>query len=304
MVRDRDDDRRSSMRHRLLAALLGSLLGAAAPAGAADPEAALRLAERVAPGGLLIGRAAPGSQVSVDGRAVRVSADGRFVFGVGRDAAGQVEVEVRPPAGDTVSKSVGIEKRDYQIQRIDGLPPRQVEPNADDRTRIEADWIMLSKAKSEDSAGLAFAGAAAWPVLGPISGVFGSQRILNGKAKSPHAGVDVAAPEGTPVGAMLEGVVTVAARDMYYTGGTVMVDHGHGIQSLYAHLASVDVTVGQTLQKGEQLGTIGATGRATGPHLHLSLYWFDTALDPALLLGAMPEHRPMPRPQQAAAGTQ
>jgi murein DD-endopeptidase MepM/ murein hydrolase activator NlpD len=292
------------MRSRLLAVILGSLLGMAAQASAADPAAALHLADHVMPGGVLIGQAAPGSRISVDQRAVRVSEDGRFVFGVGRDAEGSVEVTVQPPSGEAIRRSIRIEKRDYPIQRIDGLPPRKVEPNADDQARIEADWIMLDKAKKADSAALAFADAAAWPVIGPISGVFGSQRILNGKPKSPHRGVDVAAPEGTPVDAMLAGVVTVAALDMYFTGGTVMVDHGHGLQSLYAHLSSVDVEVGKMLRKGETLGRIGATGRATGPHLHLSLYWFDTALDPALLLGPMPQHRPMPRPQQAAAGSQ
>ncbi|MEZ5931423.1 MAG: M23 family metallopeptidase [Alphaproteobacteria bacterium] len=291
------------MRFRLLAALLVSLLGMAGPAGAAEPAAALRLADRVTPGGLLFGQAAPGSRVEIDGRSVRVSDDGRFVFGVGRDARGVVEVTVRAAAGDAVSKTVTVDKRDYQIQRIDGLPPRKVEPNPDDQARIEADWVMLSKAKAADSAGLAFADAAAWPVIGPISGVFGSQRILNGVPKSPHRGVDVAAPEGTPVDAMLDGVVTVAAKDMYYTGGTVMVDHGHGVQSLYAHLSSVDVAVGQELRKGDPLGKVGATGRATGPHLHLSLYWFETALDPALLLGPMPAHRPVPRPRQAAVGS-
>lgn len=292
------------MRPWLLAITLGSLLGFGAPSHAADPTATIRLADRVMPGGLLIGQAEPGSRISADDRIIRVSDDGRFVFGVGRDAEGVVEVKIQSPGGETITRAVTIGKRDYKIQRIDGLPARKVEPNKDDQAKIEADWVMLNEAKQADSENLAFADAAVWPVLGPISGVFGSQRILNGKPKSPHRGVDVAAATGTPVNTMLSGVVTVAAEDMYYTGGTVMVDHGHGVQSLYAHLSSVDVTVGQQLSRGEQLGEIGATGRATGPHLHLSLYWFKTALDPALLLGPMPKHRPVAKPHQAAAGIQ
>lgn len=240
------------------------------------------------PGGILIGKAPSGSDVRVDGQTIRISDDGRFVFGAGRDAEGMIEVKIDLPEGGRVSRSVSIDKRDYQVQRIDGLPARKVEPNKDDQAKIEADWIMLDKAKKTDSAYLAFAEQAVWPAKGIISGVFGSQRILNGKPKSPHRGVDVAAPEGTPVATMMDGVVTVAAEDMHYTGGTVMVDHGHGIQSIYAHLSAVDVVVGQELAKGDRLGAIGATGRATGPHLHFGLYWFKTALDPALLLGPMP----------------
>ncbi|MGI9500714.1 MAG: peptidoglycan DD-metalloendopeptidase family protein [Geminicoccaceae bacterium] len=286
-----------SMRPRFAPLFLAAVFGFGAHVGIERPAAAVSLDDHATPGGMIIGTAPPGSQVSVDGRLVRISDDGRFVFGVGRNGEGQVSVVVDPPKGEKITRTVVIDKRGYDIQRIDGLPARKVEPNKDDQARIETDWVMLNEAKATDSAILAFAEGAVWPVTGRISGVFGSQRILNGKPKSPHRGVDVAAPVGTPVGAMMDGVVTVAATDMYYTGGTVMVDHGHGIQSLYAHLSAVDVKVGQQLDKGQQLGLIGATGRATGPHLHFSLYWFKTALDPALILD------PMPEPQKAA-GTQ
>jgi len=252
-------------------------------------EEAFKLDDRVQAGGILLGAAPVDSEVKVDGKPVRLTEDGRFVFGVGRDAKGSVKVTVTRSDGERLEKEIQIEKRDYRIQRIDGLPIRKVEPNKEDQTKIEADWVLLNKVKGADSAIDAFADEAVWPVLGPISGVFGSQRILNGKPKSPHRGVDVASPEGTPVGTMLDGIVTVASPDMYFTGGTVMVDHGHGIQSLYAHLSTIDVEIGDELSKGEQVGRIGATGRATGPHLHLSLYWFKTALDPALLLGPMPK---------------
>ena len=277
------------MRPWLFACFLTAIVIPGADAFADDPAVMVALEEHVTPGGLVIGEAPRGSKVSVDGRAIRLGDDGRFVFGVGRDAEGEVQVVIESPGGDAITRTVAIDKRDYEIQRIDGLPARKVEPNKDDQAKIEADWVMLNGAKATDSPLAAFADGAVWPVTGIVSGVFGSQRVLNGKPKSPHRGVDVAAPEGTPVSAMMAGTVTVAADDMYYTGGTVMVDHGHGVQSLYAHLSAVDVEVGRHLAKGERLGRIGATGRATGPHLHLSLYWFRTALDAALVLGPMPE---------------
>ena len=126
-------------------------------------------------------------------------------------------------------------------------------------------------------------------MVGPISGVYGSQRVLNGEPRAPHRGVDIAAPAGTPVGAMADGVVSLAAPDMYFTGNTVMIDHGYGLHSVYAHLSRLLVKVGQTVRKGQPVGRVGATGRATGPHLHWGVYWFDRALDPALLVGPMPQ---------------
>lgn len=269
------------MRYWLGVFMLLTLFG---PATAAE----IRLDDRLKPGGLMIGEAPPGSKVLVDGRKLRLADDGTFVFGIGRNAQGAVLVVVELPDGRHVEREITIEHRDYDIQRIDGLPPRKVEPNKEDQVRIEADWMVLNEAKAMDREATDFAGKAVWPAIGPISGVFGSQRVLNGKPKSPHRGVDVAAPKGEPVNAMLAGVVTVAEPDMYYTGGTVMIDHGHGVKSLYAHLSEVSVEVGQRLNSGDMLGRIGATGRVTGPHLHLSLYWFKAALDPALVLGPMP----------------
>lgn len=248
----------------------------------------VRLQETVKPGGLVIGTAPRGSIVRVDGRKVRLSPDGSFLLGAGRNAKGSIQVAIDIPDGNRITRNIKVLARSYDVQRIDGLPSRKVTPNEEDQARIAVDHTALVKAKKIDSDELGFSKSAIWPTIGPISGVFGSQRILNGKPKSPHRGVDVAAPTGTPINAMLEGVVTVADKDMYYTGGTVMIDHGHGLQSLYAHLSEVSVNVGQRLEQGEPLGKIGATGRVTGPHLHLGLYWFKTALDPTLLLGPMP----------------
>jgi murein DD-endopeptidase MepM/ murein hydrolase activator NlpD len=228
--------------------------------------------------------------VRLDDRELRVTADGRFVLGFGRDAPGFAELEARLPDGRILRRTLAVAARDYDVQRVDGLPPSQVTPRtAEQIAKIEADAHLLDEARRRNSTLLGFAEPVAWPVTGRISGVYGSQRILNGEPRSPHKGVDVVAPAGTPVGAMASGIVSLAESNMYFTGGTVMIDHGHGVHSIYAHLAEVKVAVGQEVGRGEVLGTVGATGRATGPHLHWGVYWFGEAIDPAMLVGPMPD---------------
>ena len=273
---------------RLLRASLVLVCGLGAWCGAQASE--LQLEGELVQGGLVRGQVAPGSAVYLEGRELRVSADGWFVFGFGRDAAQRAELVVRHADGREDRRTLDIGTRTYEVQRIDGLPPRQVTPSAEDLARIQADAELIEAAKARDSDGLGFTQEVAWPALGPISGIYGSQRILNGEPRAPHRGVDVAAPAGTPVAAMASGVVSLAEPDLYFTGGTVMLDHGHGLHSIYAHLQDVLVELGQQLAQGTPLGTIGATGRATGPHLHWGIYWFDQAVDPALLAGPIP-HR-------------
>ena len=257
--------------------------------GLAAQASELHLDGALVQGGLVHGQVAPGSAVWLDGRELRVSADGWFVFGFGRDAPERAALMVRQPDGREERRVLEVAGRTYDVQRIDGLPPRQVTPSDEDLARIEADAALIEAAQRRDTDGLGFTQKVAWPALGPISGVYGSQRILNGEPRAPHRGIDVAAPAGTPVGAMAGGVVSLAEPDMYFTGGTVMVDHGHGLHSIYVHLQDVLVEVGQDVAQGAILGTVGSTGRATGPHLHWGIYWFDQAVDPALLVGPMPE---------------
>jgi murein DD-endopeptidase MepM/ murein hydrolase activator NlpD len=264
------------------------VLGLSGWAGAPAAQE-LKLQGEPIQGGLLFGQAAPGSVVRLDERELRLTADGRFVLGFGRDAPGLAELEARLPDGRILRRTLAVAARDYDIQRIDGLPPAQVTPRTPHQiARIEADARLLDEARGRDSALLGFTEPVVWPVTGRISGVYGSQRILNGEPRAPHRGVDVAATPGTPVGAMASGVVSLAETGMYFTGGTVMIDHGHGVHSIYSHLAEVQVTPGQPIGQGEILGTVGATGRATGPHLHWGVYWFGEAVDPALLVGPMP----------------
>jgi murein DD-endopeptidase MepM/ murein hydrolase activator NlpD len=250
---------------------------------------ALQLEGELVQGGLVRGRIAPGSAVWLDGRELRVSGEGHFLFGFGRDARPRAELAVRYPDGHEDRRTLDVATRPYRVQRIDGLPPREVTPTEEDLARIRAEAKLIEAAKARDSDRLGFTQEAAWPALGPISGIYGSQRILNGEPRAPHRGVDVAAPAGTRVAAMASGIVSLARPDLYFTGGTVMIDHGHGLHSIYAHMQDVLVEVGQGVAQGAPLGTVGATGRATGPHLHWGVYWFDQAVDPALLVGPMPD---------------
>lgn len=281
MVTIVNGSRRERTMRRIAIVVAAWLLAGAA---GADPD----LVGAFVQGGLVRGQVAPDSAVWLDDRPLRITEDGRFVIGFGRDAPGSAELMIETPTGEKIRQHLQIAPQTYRIQRIDGLAPSKVTPSDTDLERIRADAALLDAARSRDTPGHGFTEPIAWPAIGPISGAYGSQRILNGEPRSPHRGVDVAAPAGTPVGAMASGRVSLAESDMYFTGGTVVLDHAHGLHSIYVHLDQVRVTVGQQLRQGQTLGTVGATGRATGPHLHWGIYWFDQALDPALLAGPMP----------------
>lgn len=251
------------------------------------PAQALELTGAFKQGGLVIGRAEPGATVSLDGEEVRVAANGAFVIGFARDAKSSVVLDVTV-AGRTERRELSIAKQDYKIQRIDGLPSRKVTPNPADVARIKADNEKIWGVRGSMSADTRFLSGFVWPVEGPISGVFGSQRILNGKPRSPHNGIDVAAPRGATIAAPADGVVALVHQDMFYTGKTLMIDHGLGLTTVYAHMDSIAVVEGQVLGQGDVLGTVGKTGRATGPHLHWGMTWKGVHLDPMLATGPMP----------------
>ncbi|MEQ8247401.1 MAG: M23 family metallopeptidase [Alphaproteobacteria bacterium] len=257
--------------------------GAAGPSVAAD----LILDGTIIQGGLVRGLAAPGARAFLDDQALRVSPEGRFVFGFGRDDAGAVTLRVRFADGHEETRRLDIAQRTYQEQRIDGLPPRQVTPNAEDLARIKKDNAEIGAARANDFPETWFAQGFIWPAKGPISGVYGSRRILNGEPRRPHFGVDVAGPIGTPVVAPAAGRVTLAATDHYYTGGTIILDHGHGVSSAFLHMDTVTVRVGDVVAQGAPLGTIGATGRVTGAHLDWRINWFDVRIDPQTVVGPM-----------------
>jgi len=267
--------------------LLLLVLFAALPARAGP----LELEGHFQQGGLVYGKTEPTARVTLNGRHVRVTSEGRFVIGFGRDAEPTAAFSVRFSDGTAEERTLQIKKRKYKIQRIDGLPRKMVTPPESEWNRIKAENARIAELRAVDLPEPLFESGFAWPALGRISGVFGSQRILNGEPKRPHFGVDVAAPVGTPIMAPADGIVVLAHKNMYYTGGTVMLDHGHGLTSVYSHLKDVLAKEGERVTQGTPIGTLGATGRATGPHLDWRVNWFAERLDPALLVGPMPAAR-------------
>lgn len=244
---------------------------------------AAELNGRLEQGGIAIGRAQPGTAVRLDGRAVPTAADGTFLLGFGRDAAPQAMLEA-----DGESRVLDIARHDWKVQRIQGLPPAKVSPDPAELARIKAENALVAARRAQITAVPLFLSGLVQPAEGPVSGVFGSQRILNGEARAPHSGTDIAAPAGAPARAMADGVVTLAAPDLFFTGATVMIDHGLGLQSVYAHLSRLDVAEGQRVGKGQTIGAVGASGRATGPHLHWGISWLDVRLDPESVLATLP----------------
>ncbi len=227
--------------------------------------------------------------MSLNGRPLRVSGDGGFVFGFGRDAPRRATLHVRYPDGSREALPLRVRPRRYETQRIDGLPGRMVTPSAEALKRIRRENSRIAAVRRLDTDRPHYRTGFVWPVVGIVTGVYGSRRILNGEPRRPHYGIDVAADAGTPVRSPADGVVALAEDDLYFTGGTVMIDHGFGLTTVLSHLGSVDVGVGRPVRQGDVVGAVGATGRVTGPHLDWRVNWFDARLDPALLVPPMPE---------------
>ena len=235
-------------------------------------------------GHFIIGKTDPGTKVKIDKKQVKVSKEGYFAFGLNRDRKYDVVITIEK---DGVKEKITkrVQKRKYNIQKIDGLEEKKVTPPEEVYERIKKENKLIAEARAVDSDLDFFKDKFIIPVDDSIiTGVYGSQRILNGKPKWPHYGLDFAQKEGTPVKAMLDGTVTLAQSDLYYTGGTLIFDHGHGISTLYMHMQKILVEKGQKVKQGEVIGMVGSTGRATGPHLDIRLNWFDTRLDPATAL--------------------
>ena len=231
-------------------------------------------------GSFILGKTEPGSEVFIDKKKVKVTPDGYFVFGLGRDRKNDVVITINKKK--IVKK---VYKRKYNIQRIDGLEEKKVTPPEEVYERIKRENRWIGEVRAINSDLTFFTKKFIVPVENSIiTGVYGSQRILNGKPKWPHYGLDFAADEGTEIKAMLNGTVTLAEPDLFYTGGTLIFDHGHGISTLYMHMKEILVKKGQEVKQGDIIGTVGSTGRATGAHLDVRLNWFQIRLDPATAL--------------------
>ncbi|MGH6880002.1 M23 family metallopeptidase [Hypericibacter sp.] len=239
-------------------------------------------------GGLLFGHAEPGSRVWLDGASILVSPAGEFLLGFNRDAPPEAKVRIEHADHSVEERTLAITQRTYEEQRINGLPQNTVTPNADEQAKIAADQEKINVARIPQSTVAWYAHGFDWPALGPISGVYGSVRILNGVPRNPHYGVDVAAPEGTPVKSPADGIVRLAETGMLLTGGTVIIEHGQGLTSILIHMSAVLAHPGLFVSKGTVIGRIGHTGRATGPHVHWGMNWRDVKLDPQLLVLPMP----------------
>ncbi|WP_456379964.1 M23 family metallopeptidase [Thiolapillus sp.] len=266
------------MRISILLLLFFSTLAAAAP---------VALQGNFTQGGLVFGKTTPGARVTHDGEPVPVSPRGDFIIGFNKDAPQQSELVVVLPDGDKEVRRLQISQREYRIQRIDGLPERKVTPREEDQKRIRSDREAVKKARLRQDQRIDFLQGFAWPAQGRISGVYGSQRILNGKPKWPHYGVDIAGPVGTPVRAPADGIVTLVHPDMFYSGATLIMDHGHGLSSTFLHLHKILVKEGQKVEKGQVVAEMGASGRVTGPHLDWRMNLRGKRLDPQLLAGPM-----------------
>lgn len=239
-------------------------------------------------GGLVVGTTRPGATVMLDNQNVRVSQDGIFLLGFGRDAKSEWQLSITYSDGKNFNNSLTVSSRKYDIQYIDGLPSRMVNPSAEDLKRIRADTKLVVNARRTDDARTNFLEGFDWPLVGIVTGIYGSQRVINGEPRRPHYGIDIAAPEGTLVVAPASGIVTMAHPDMYFSGGTLIIDHGHGLSSTFLHLQEILVSEGQFVEKGEVFATVGSTGRSTGPHLDWRINLFKARLDPELIAGDMP----------------
>ncbi len=235
-------------------------------------------------GHFILGKTEPKAKIIIDKKEVKVSKNGYFAFGIGKDRKLDIIIieKIKSKTNKIVKK---ILKREYKIQRIDGLPEKKVTPPEEFYARIKRENKLIGIARDIDSDLPFFKDKFIIPVDNAIiTGVYGSQRILNGIPKWPHYGLDFAQKKGTPVKAMNNAIVTLSEDDLYYTGGTIIFDHGHGVSTLYMHMDKIFVKVGDHVKKGDIVGTVGATGRATGPHLDIRLNWFGTRLDPATVL--------------------
>lgn len=239
-------------------------------------------------GGLLIGQVDKGVSVIFQEQSLPLSPDGQFIIGLDRDAPENIVISIVNHNGEVGLHDFNIAARDYNIQRIEGVAKQYVSPDPAQVNRSRKESAMVRLARKQQRLQRDFLKGFIWPANGPITGVFGSQRVYNGEPRRPHYGLDVAGPVGAPVIAPAAGLVTLAEADLFFSGGTLIIDHGHGLSSTFLHLSKLLVSSGDTVAQGDDIAEIGATGRVTGPHLDWRMNWTDgktsVRIDPELLV--------------------
>lgn len=264
--------------------MLKSLLVSALIASFSFSALAVELKGHLTQGGLVTGQLNNAKSVSLNGKPLKLSDTGLFVFGFGRDAKPNHTLSWVDKSGKNHSQDLVITLRDYNIDKITGVAKKYVSPPKAVSERISREAVAVRKARAVNSDLEYFLQPVLRPAEGRISGVYGSQRYFNGEPRRPHFGLDIANKTGSPVYAPISGTVVFAEPDLYYSGGTLILDHGHGVTSTYIHLSKLDVKVGDKITQGMKVAEIGATGRVTGPHLDWRFNWQGERLDPALLM--------------------
>ena len=254
-----------------------------------QPVLALEIYDPWIQGGMIRGTTAPDSQLRFLDRAVELDEQGRFVVGLGRNAKSTVELEEVLASGEKIVHTFSVQQRSYREQRIEGVPNRTVQVPESALKRIREEVQLAKQARAVNSTRSDFLQTFQWPTKGIITGVYGSRRFYNGEARRPHYGIDIAAPQGSPIYAPVAGKVTLVHDDMYFSGGTLIIDHGRGISSTFIHLYKILVEEGEEVEQGQLIAEMGASGRATGPHLDWRMNWFNQRLDPQLLMTTLPE---------------
>ena len=247
-----------------------------------------QLTEQFFQGALIVGKTSPTNKVSLNGKAIKVSSTGDYALGFSRDEKNNSELVIISPNGATEKRILKPLKREYNIQKVEGIAKKIMNPNKKANIRAGEDNKKISAARKVDSDLTAFAQGFIAPIEGTITGVYGSQRYYNGVPKRPHYGLDYAGKKGDPVKAPADGTVLMYVHDMFYSGGTMIIDHGHGVSSTFLHLSNSYVKVGDKVTKGQLVAAVGSSGRATGPHLDWRINWFNMRLDPALVLKLKP----------------
>lgn len=268
---------------RMGQALLAGLLGVVSTASVAQ----VQLHGKMEQGALIRGETLPGTQIRLNDTDIDVSPEGKFVFGFERQAPLSQQLTLVYPDGLTQIKPLTLTEKEYKIDRVNGIAKKIMKPDPKAQARSAKDSKQVKAARNTFSDQNAFSQDFIWPLTGRISGVYGSQRVYNGKPGNPHYGVDVAAKTGTVVVAPQDGVITLAVADMFYSGGTIILDHGYGVSSSFLHLSKLYVEPGQQIKQGEPIAEVGATGRATGPHLDWRINWYQMRLDPVTIVPDM-----------------